>query len=894
MDASVPVSFAGFRNRHKGGSVLVCGCGESLKVLTGSPPGVVTIGVNDVGRWFEPDYLVVLNNRSQFSGDRFLAVENSRAHYVFSQYNLPLRYSKLIRFALGRFAGIDISDPFSLPYTRNSPYVAVCLAAFMGAKNIGLLGVDFTEQHFFGRTGKHPLATGLEQIDQEYRALAKALKDRRINFVNLSPVSHLQSLPTGDCESFLAESRRHQTAGKYGLGEQHRTQQANVRKSTMRVHIETRRGALIGGFLDQMAKTVEKLGYSAVRYNGYGSMAGSGLHIVWNGRRFKNRNDVIYCEHGWLPREAYQVSPKGINANSHIAPYRWSGEPLADAQSQAVAQYLESLRQQQTFSQSYLATTAPAVAGLPEAFLLVPLQMEGDTNLVEHAPKSLRRMQALIDHVSQANPPWPIIFKQHPADARRGNRQLRLHVRRKCDDLRRHDEGNIHQILKSGHCKGIVSINSNVVHDGFLWDVPAVVMANNIWPVKGVSPFIRGLPEFWSQLEHFFYEPHIRGCREAYIHSLMQHQWTFDDARDEERVAQLIEQKRRQLQNASKVVSMPKRTSAAKGTHSFRRKTVNVVAQNRGWLFEDLKQHFSRRSGAQLNVITSEKPLNNADAWLYLRANEVAGSPDKARTLVQIHDHFDDGLYEPGGAREAIRDCGGLSLTHPDQREILRTRGIDFSGKQVLLRPIGASGLFRVRQSLPERFTIGWVGRPVVYLGEEFKRLGWLVAALERLTIKEHVRVALIGDRLDDTKRDIEAAGIPCHYYSRKTFDYTSYPRLYQELDCLVITAQTAAGPNCLFEALAGGVPVVATPCGWVETLVKPGANGEIAHSPEHIAGCLQAMYKDREQWFVRRHTIARSMNKWSLEGWITENLDAALALAGSHREEIKQGRAPA
>ena len=66
-----------------------------------------------------------------------------------------------------------------LHYTQNSPYVAVCLAAYMGARRIGLIGVDFTEHHFFATTGKHPLACRLAQIDREYRALADALRGSR-------------------------------------------------------------------------------------------------------------------------------------------------------------------------------------------------------------------------------------------------------------------------------------------------------------------------------------------------------------------------------------------------------------------------------------------------------------------------------------------------------------------------------------------------------------------------------------------------------------------------------------------------------------------------------------------------------------------------------------------
>ena len=57
MPALTDSTLADFRDRHRSGTVLVCGCGESLNLLD-HPERFVTIGVNDVGRKFDPTYLV--------------------------------------------------------------------------------------------------------------------------------------------------------------------------------------------------------------------------------------------------------------------------------------------------------------------------------------------------------------------------------------------------------------------------------------------------------------------------------------------------------------------------------------------------------------------------------------------------------------------------------------------------------------------------------------------------------------------------------------------------------------------------------------------------------------------------------------------------------------------
>jgi hypothetical protein len=113
----------------------------------------------------------------------------------------------VVRFRLGEYGGTAFSDPQVLHYTRNSPYVAMCLAAHMGARRIGLIGVDFTADHFFGATGTHRLAGQVDRIDAEYRRLAEALTRMGIEVINLSAESRLRAFPKGTIESDRATPR---------------------------------------------------------------------------------------------------------------------------------------------------------------------------------------------------------------------------------------------------------------------------------------------------------------------------------------------------------------------------------------------------------------------------------------------------------------------------------------------------------------------------------------------------------------------------------------------------------------------------------------------------------------------------------------------------------------
>ncbi len=204
-DEALPSGFKDFRGFHKGATVVVCGCGASLKTFV-NPGRCITIGVNDVGRLFHPDYLVVVNPRHQFQSDRFRHVEESKARAIFTQLDLGLQHKRVVRFNLGRRAGVDFSNPDVLNYTSNSPYVALCLAVHMGARKIGIIGVDFTNDHFFAQTGTHPLERQLPQIDREYRQLYDECVRRGVEVFNLSTQSRLTAFPKLSLQEFAGTS----------------------------------------------------------------------------------------------------------------------------------------------------------------------------------------------------------------------------------------------------------------------------------------------------------------------------------------------------------------------------------------------------------------------------------------------------------------------------------------------------------------------------------------------------------------------------------------------------------------------------------------------------------------------------------------------------------------
>ncbi|MCK7496530.1 MAG: hypothetical protein MZW92_40685 [Comamonadaceae bacterium] len=155
----------------------------------------------------------------------------------------------------------------------------------MGARRIGLIEVDFTNDHFFAATGTHPLNRELGQIDEEYRRLYRACRDRGVEVFNLSPVSRLTSLPRLSLREFLAaESGAHAaptapapTAPEYPAW------------PAMAVAIERHNPGIVGDFLDALAASARALGCHVTRDLRLAAERAGAVKIVWNGRDYRGR-----------------------------------------------------------------------------------------------------------------------------------------------------------------------------------------------------------------------------------------------------------------------------------------------------------------------------------------------------------------------------------------------------------------------------------------------------------------------------------------------------------------------------------------------------------------------------------------------------------------------------
>lgn len=179
--------FKDFIGIHKGATIVVCGLGESINSFKGKEDEYLTIGVNDIGRHFEPSYLVCIDSHRTFGEERYNYIKNTKASNVFSHINLPLdNPEKLVKIGYSEKTDYSLSNPNKLHNNYISPFVAVNIAYWMGASKIIVIGMDLNT---------HAAKSRIDKINLAFKHLHKSMANKGVNVYNASKNSLVRTLP---------------------------------------------------------------------------------------------------------------------------------------------------------------------------------------------------------------------------------------------------------------------------------------------------------------------------------------------------------------------------------------------------------------------------------------------------------------------------------------------------------------------------------------------------------------------------------------------------------------------------------------------------------------------------------------------------------------------------
>ena len=192
----------------------------------------------------------------------------------------------------------------------------------------------------------------------------------------------------------------------------------------MRVAVQRHRPGIVGDFMDALAHTVHELGHEVTRT--WRATASERLPRHRLERAVPSLpQPTFYCEHGWLPRWHYQVSAMG--SMQTLTWRRFSGTAAPLGVEAGELEDLATIRCGGPPEYRYMRPPSRRSTDVPEAFILIPLQIEWTLTFSGTSAEPASDA-AFIDYVSAAEPLYPLIIKQHPADVRRGNASAAIEV----------------------------------------------------------------------------------------------------------------------------------------------------------------------------------------------------------------------------------------------------------------------------------------------------------------------------------------------------------------------------------------------------------------------------------------------------------------------------------
>ncbi len=219
-------------------------------------------------------------------------------------------------------------------------------------------------------------------------------------------------------------------------------------------------------------------------------------------------------------------------------------------------------------------------------------------------------------------------------------------------------------------------------------------------------------------------------------------------------------------------------------------------------------------------------------------------------TVTTVHGFTGGGwknrFYEWAQGRTFRRFDAVVAVSRPLMQR-LQTLGVPLERIHLLPNAWAASGPTVSRSAAREllgvpdgRYLLGWVGR----LSKE-KGCDVLLDALALLA-DIPFQLAVLGDGRERSELEARAANLGIGDRVRWHGTVADASRLFPAFDAFVLSSRTEGTPIVLFEAMAAGVPVVATAVGGVPDVVSSSEATLIPpEDPRALADALRAGYRD-------------------------------------------------
>jgi len=198
--------------------------------------------------------------------------------------------------------------------------------------------------------------------------------------------------------------------------------------------------------------------------------------------------------------------------------------------------------------------------------------------------------------------------------------------------------------------------------------------------------------------------------------------------------------------------------------------------------------------------------------------------------------------------------------------------------------PLGRDAARTILGVPPEGYRLGWAGR----LSRE-KGADVLVEALGLLRDLP-IALSVLGTGREAAALAGRAGALGVSERVQWHGTVPDAARLLPAFDCFVLSSRTEGTPMVLFEAMAAGVPVVATAVGGVPDIVSAEEALLVPpESPAALAGAIRAVYADPAAAAARARAARRRLDRdYGVAGWVARyDATYAAVIRGSRGERV-------
>lgn len=262
------------------------------------------------------------------------------------------------------------------------------------------------------------------------------------------------------------------------------------------------------------------------------------------------------------------------------------------------------------------------------------------------------------------------------------------------------------------------------------------------------------------------------------------------------------------------------------------------------------------------------------------------------KTVTTVHGFTGGGLRNRLNERlqvRSLRRFAGVVAVSQHMTERLRRAGVPGSRIHVIpnaydrSRPLIERSLARERlgQTVDGEFLVGWVGRLSREKGPDV-----LIDALSRLSGKG-VRVVMIGDGPERRAIEARASALGIGDMIRWLGSVADAGALFPAFDAFVLSSRTEGIPVVLLEAMAAGVPIIATSAGGVpEMLSESEARLVPVENPEALAAAMTDVRMNRAAAQVRAVAARSRLDRdFAFEAWVRRYDRLYRSLSGNRTE---------